>query len=67
MEKKVQYMLVMEVNPIDGRKFKGRMFVTVSPSFVMTSQYILDQEVDMAKVYGVSSSDVLTVNVVKLQ
>lgn len=67
MEKTIQYMLVMEVTPIDGRKFKGRKFINVSPSFKMTSQYILDQEVDIAKVYGVSPSDVLTVNVVKLQ
>lgn len=62
MEQPIQYMLVIEVTPIDVRKF-----INVSPTFKMTSEYILDQEVDIAKVYGVSPSDVLTVNVVKLQ
>lgn len=62
-----EYMLVMEVTPINGRKFKGRMFVNVSPSFKMTSRYILDKEVEISKVYGIAPSAVLTVNVVKLQ
>lgn len=67
MEKTVQYMLVMEVTPIDGRKFKERLFVNISPTFRMTSDYIMDKEISVAKRFGVNTGDVLTVNVVKLQ
>lgn len=67
MEQPIQYMLIMEVTPIDGRKFKERLFVNVSPTFRMTSDYIMDKEISVAKRFGVNPGDVLTVNVVKLQ
>lgn len=66
METIIQYMLVMEVTPIDGRKFKERLFVNVSPTFNMTSQYLMDKEVEVARRVGVKPGDVFTVNVVKL-
>lgn len=66
--KPVEYMLVMEVTPIDGRKYKHRVFVSMSrETFIMTSQYILDKELSEAKRIGVKPSEVLTLNVVKLQ
>lgn len=33
----------------------------------MTSDYIMDKEISVAKRFGVKPADVLTVNVVKLQ
>lgn len=67
MEQTIQYMLVMEVTPLDRRKFKERLFVNVSQTFHMTSDYIMDKEISVAKRFGVNPADVLTVNVVKLQ
>lgn len=67
MEQTIQYMLVMEVTPLDRRKFKERLFVNVSQTFRMTSDYIMDKEISVAKLFGVNPADVLTVNVVKLQ
>lgn len=67
MEQAIQYMLVMEVTPVDRRKFKERLFVNVSQTFRMTSDYIMDKEIRVAKRFGVNPGDVLTVNVVKLQ
>lgn len=67
MEQPIQYMLVMEITPVDRRKFKERLFVNVSQTFRMTSDYIMDKEISVAKRFGVNPADVLTVNVVKLQ
>lgn len=67
MEQAIQYMLVMEITPVDRRKFKERLFVNVSQTFRMTSDYIMDKEISVAKRFGVNPADVLTVNVVKLQ
>lgn len=63
----IEYMLVMEINPVDGRKFKERIFVRVAHTFRMTSDYIMDKEISVAKRFGVNPGDVLTLNVVKLQ
>lgn len=67
MEQTIQYMLVMEVTPLDRRKFKERLFVNVSQTFRMTSDYIMDKEIRVAKRFGVNPADVMTLNVVKLQ
>ena len=63
----VEYMLVMEVTPIDGRKYKHRVFISMDRmKFIITSQFILDKELSEAKRLGVKPSEVLTINVVKL-
>ena len=67
MEQPIQYMLIMEITPVDGRKFKERIFINVIPTFRMTSDYIMDKEISVAKRFGVNPGDVLTLNVVKLQ
>ena len=67
MEQPIQYMLIMEVTPVDGRKFKERLFVNVSQTFRMTSDYLMDKEISVAKRFGVNPGDVMTLNVVKLQ
>lgn len=67
MEQPIQYMLVMEITPVDGRKFKERIFINVIPTFRMTSDYIMDKEISVAKRFGVNPGDVMTLNVVKLQ
>ena len=62
-----EYMLVMEITPIDARKYKHRVFVSMSRGQPITSQFILDKEVSEAKRIGERPSDLLTINVVKLQ
>lgn len=66
MEQPIQYMLVMEITPVDGRKFKERIFLNVIPTFRMTSDYIMGKEISVAKRFGVNPGDVMTLNVVKL-
>lgn len=63
----IEYMLVMEVTPIDGRKFKHRKFVNLARDQEMCSGRIMDHEMEEAKKLGVKPSEVLTVNVVALQ
>ena len=63
----VQYMLVMEINEITGRRRKERIFINVSNTFRMTSDYLLDKEISVARRFGVNPGNVVTVNVVKLQ
>lgn len=62
-----EYMLVMEVEPSDGRKYKHRVFVSMVRDQPITSQFILDKELSEAKRIGERPGNVLTVNVVKLQ
>lgn len=63
----VQYMLVMEINEITGRRRKERIFINVSDTFLMTSDYLLDKEISVARRFGINPGNVVTVNVVKLQ
>lgn len=63
----IEYMLVMEVTPIDERKFKHRVFIKHTRGVGVTSQQILDAEVAEAKRLRIKVSEVLTVHIVKLQ
>lgn len=62
-----QFMLIMRVEPSDGRKFYHRIFVDLLDSEWMDADRVVRHErEESAKLY-VNMQDILTVNVVKLQ
>lgn len=63
----IEYMLVMRVDPADGRRFYHRIFVDMLDSERMDADRVVRHEREEAKKLYVNVSDLVTVNVVKLQ
>ena len=61
-----EYMLVMQVTPIDGRAYKHRRFISVVQPGMVCRDLIMHFENDEAKKLGVKPSEVLTTNIVAL-
>lgn len=63
----ITWMLVMEIDPESGRKYKHRIFVDLMANEQMDSDRVKMHEKEEARKQRVSFRDVLTLNVVKLQ